>query len=236
MESQIRTVGLLITLVAVLYALRRGGYMPALVFVILAPLKYFAQNVGIELTPAKLIGLLYLGFIILNPGHLSQLKNKYFLPFISYYIYTIYLTLGMAIFWPDHSVAAQNFMYGNTMRGFVQIFQVLMGLAIVAVMMSGLTSAYSLFKVQVALLLTMIFISIYGIYVWFAQRAGLPFNPLIRQGGLGGVELGRVIHHKIDGVYVMRAYSLTGEPKSLASNTCLGVVLTYFTPATRIRF
>ena len=77
MESQIRTIGLLITFVAIIYALRRGRDMPALVFLALAPLSYFSQNVFVVLSPAKLMGLIFLGALVLKPRYLSSFRNKY---------------------------------------------------------------------------------------------------------------------------------------------------------------
>lgn len=235
MEPIIRTAGLAITLIVALYAFNKRGDMPALAFVVLSPLTYFSQNIGIVLTPAKLLGLIFLGFIFLKPGLFQIRKNKYLNNFKYYYIYTIYLTIFMSPFWPEFSASSQNFLYGNTMRGFVQIFQTFMGLAIVIVLMNSLTSIRSLFRVQVAMLLSMLFISLYGLYVWFAQRTGLPFNPITRQGGQN-TELNRVIHTSIKGVKTVRAYSLSGEPKSLAVNACFGIILTYFSQAHQIRF
>lgn len=234
MESDVRTAGLATVLVFAIYALSRRREVPTLVFVMFGPLSYFSQNIGIVLTPAKLIGLVFLGFILLNPKYISYLSNRYFGNFLAYYVYTINLTLIMALFWPEQTVEAQGFYYGNTMRGIVQIAQVIMGLAIVIMMISGLTSAHSLFRAQFALLLSMTLISIYGLYVWFAQRTGLPFNPIIRQGGLNP-ELNRVIATYVDGVRMVRAYSVTGEPKVLAVNASFGVILTYFTAANRSR-
>lgn len=235
MEPIIRSAGLAITLIAVLYAFNKRGDMPATIFIILSPLTYFSQNIGIVLTPAKFLGLIFLGFIVLKPGLIKIRKNKYLNYFKYYYIYTIYLTIIMSLFWPEFHATSQNFLYGNSMRGIVQIVQTFMGLAIILVLMDGLTSVRSLHKMQVYMLLSMAFISIYGIYVWFAQRVGLPFNPITRQGGQNST-LNLVIHSYIGGVDTVRAYSLTGEPKSLAVNTCFGVILTYFTQAPNIRF
>ena len=235
MESNIRTVGLLITLFFAFYAFNKRKDMPAIVFVALSPLTYFAQSVGFVLTPAKLLGLIFLGFLFLKPGLIKIRKNKYFSNFKYYYIYTIYLTIVMSLFWPEFSASSQNFLYGNTMRGIVQIFQTFMGLAIIIVLMNSLTTIHSLFRVQVVMLLSMVSVSIYGLYVWFAQRTGLPFNPITRQGGKAP-ENYRTVQAMIDGVRVVRAYSITGEPKALAVNACFGVILTYFTRAHQIRF
>ena len=233
MEPIIRTTGLAITLIIALYAFNKRGDMPALIFVVLSPLVYFSQSVGIVLSPAKLLGLIFLGFLFLKPGLIRIRKNKYLNYFKYYYIYIIYTTIVMSLFWPEALVAKQSFLYGNSMRGLVQIFQVFMGLAIVVVMMNSLTSIRSMFRIQVTMLLSMVFLSIYGLYVWFAQRTGLPFNPITRSGGEFS-ELNRVINAVIDGVSSARAYSLSGEPKSLAVNTCMGVMLTYFTPAHQV--
>lgn len=235
MEPIIRTTGLVITLLAALYAFNKRGDMPALVFIVLSPLPYFSQSVGIVLSPAKFLGLIFLGFVFLKPGLIKIRKNKYFNYFKYYYIYIIYTTIIMSLFWPETSVANQNFLYGNSMRGIVQIFQVFMGLAIVIVIMNSLTSIRSMFRAQVAMLLTMVFLSIYGLYVWFAQRTGLPFNPITRSGGEYTV-LNKVISTTIDGVSSARAYSLSGEPKSLAVNASFGVILTFFTTSNQIRY
>ena len=123
--------GLLMVFAVTIYAFHRSREMTALVFMALAPLKYFSQNVGILLSPAKLMGLLFLVYIIFNPRCLTLLKNKYLGAFLPFYLYTIYLTFIMANFWPDYSVAQQSFLYGNAMRSIVQIFLSIMGLAIV---------------------------------------------------------------------------------------------------------
>lgn len=234
MESKIRTIGLLITFVAIIYALRRGRDMPALVFLALAPMSYFAQNVFVVLTPAKLMGLIFLAVVALKPRYMALFRNKYLGAFMPYYLYLFVLTLFMPVLWPEYSATEQSFFYSNTMRGYVQIFQMIMGLAIVAVLVGSLTSVHSLFRAQVTLLVTMALICLYGIYVWFAQRVGLPFNPVNRQGKGGA--LGVEIRTLIDGVYRMRAYSLTGEPKQLAANACTGFILAYFTPANHVGF
>lgn len=234
MESQIRTIGLLITFVATIYALRRGRDMPALVFLVLAPFSYFAQNLFVVFTPAKLMGLIFLGGALLKPSYISALGGRYVSAFLPYFFYLLTLTIIMPLGWPEHSVDRQGFLYGNTARGFVQIFQMVMGLSIIAVIIRSLTSANSLLRAQVALLVTMVVVSAYGIYVWFAQRLGLPFNPIDRQGK--GGELGREIVAVVDGVYRMRAYSLTGEPKTLAVNACSGLMLVFFTAANQTGF
>lgn len=234
MESQIRVVGLLITFVAIIYALRRGGDMPALVFLALSPLVYFSQNVFIVLSPGKLMGLIFLGVVVLNPRYRSLTTRKYLGAFLPYFLYIFILTIFMPFFWPDYSVTEQSFLYSNTMRGYVQLFQMFMGLAIIVVFIDSLKSAKSLLRAQVTLLVTMALVCVYGIYVWFAQRLGLPYNPINRQGQ--GDELGRKITALIDGTYRMRAYSLTGEPKTLATNACSGLILSYFTPANYVGF
>lgn len=235
MEPIIRTIGLAITLLVAVYAFKKRGDMLALAFVVLSPLSYFSQSVGIVLSPAKFLGLIFLGFIFLRPSMTNVRVNKYFNYFKYYYIYIIYITMVMTFLWPEASVSEQNFMYGNSMRGIVQIFQVFMGLAIVVVMMNGLTSIRSMFRVQVAMLFSMVFLAIYGLYVWFAQRTGLPFNPITRSGGVYS-ELNKVISTTIDGVSNARAYSLSGEPKSLAVNACFGVILTFFTTSNQVRY
>jgi len=235
MESGIRTAGLLITLFFAFYAFNKRKDMPALVFVALSPMTYFAQSFGLVLTPAKLLGLIFLGVLFFKPGLIKISKNKYFSNFKYYYIYTIYLTIIMSLFWPEFNASSQNFLYGNTMRGLVQIFQTFMGLAIIIVLMNSLTTIHSLFRVQVVMLLSMVSVSIYGLYVWFAQRSGLPFNPITRQGGTASKDY-NAVQTIIDGVQVVRAYSITGEPKLLAVNACFGVILTYFTRAHQIRF
>lgn len=234
MESQIRTIGLVFTFVAIIYALHRGRDMPVLVFLALAPLSYFAQNVFVVLSPAKLMGLVFLGVVALKPRYVSVFKSNYLGAFLPYFIYLLFLTLFMPVFWPSYSATEQGFFYGNTMRGFVQIFQMVMGLSVVAVIVKSLTSPHSLFRAQVALLVTMTLICIYGLYVWFAQRLGLPFNPINRQGQ--GGELGRAITSVVDGVNMNRAYSVTGEPKTLAANASTGFILTVFTPANHVGF
>jgi len=234
MESQIRTIGLLITFVAIIYALHRGRDMPALVFLALSPLSYFAQNVYVVVSPAKLMGLVFLGVVAFKPSYLSLFRSKYLGAFLPYFFYVFGLTIFMPVFWPEYTVSEQSFFYGNTMRGFVQIFQMTMGLAIIAVIVGSLTSANALFRAQVVLLVTMTLICIYGIYVWFAQRLGLPFNPINRQGQGGA--LGHKITSVVDGVYRMRAYSVTGEPKTLAANACVGFMLMSFTPVRHVGF
>ena len=236
MESNVRAAGLALALVFTIYALFRRREIPTLVFVLFGPLTYFSQNFGIVLSPAKLIGLVFVGFILLNTKYISYLSNRYLGNFLAYYVYTIILTLIMGLIWPEQTVEAQGFFYGTTMRGFVQIAQVIMGLAVVIMILSGLTSAHSLFRVQFALLLSMTLISIYGLYVWFAQRTGLPFNPITRGfGGLNPPELQRVITAYVDGFRMARAYSVNGEPKMLALYASFGVILTYFTAANRSR-
>ena len=234
MEPLIRLAGLVLALLIILYALYRKGDAPVLAFVMLAPLSYFAINVGVVLTPAKLMGIVFLLTVLFGGGYLRRMNNRYLSYFLAYYIYTIFLTLVMTLFWPEQNFAKQGFLYGNTMRGLVSIAQVFMGLAIVIMILDRVTSAHSLLRVQVTMLLSMALISIYGLYVWLAQRINLPFNPIVRQGGLSA-EIGRRITTVIDGEYVVRAYSLTGEPKSLSINADLGIVLSVFTMAVRDR-
>ena len=234
MEPQIRAIGLLITFVMVLRALQLGRDRPALVFLILAPFSYFAHSIFVVVTPAKLMGLVFMGLVLVKPSYLFVLGGKYIRLFLPYFFYLLVLTLVMPLWWPEYNADQQGFFYSNTARGFVQIAQMFMGLCIVAVIAKSLSSASSLLRAQIALLATMIFICAYGIYVWFAQRLGLPFNP-INRGGRGG-ELGREIVAIVDGVYRMRAYSVTGEPKTLAANACTGFMLIHFTAAAQINF
>lgn len=234
-EYHIRTIGLLITFAATLYSLKKRDDLPVFVFVIFGPLSYFSQNMGLVLSPAKLMSLMFLIHILMKPRKLSYLRNVHLRRFIRYYTYTVFLTLLMAIFWPDYNPVSQGFFYGNTMRGFVQIFQVVLGLAIVIVIISGLKFIYLLYRVQLTLLGSMTAIAFYGIYVWFAQNLGLPFNSITRQGGLTGGYSDHVISTVIGGVQKIRAYSFTGEPKALAVNACFGIVLSLFTPANKTR-
>ena len=230
MEPQIRTLGLIISALAAIYALKRRGDMPALIFAALGPMVYFSQHVGFVLTPGKLIGLIYLAFIVVNTKYLQILKNKYLRPFLVYYVYVIFLTLIMAFFWPENSAQAHNILYGSVMRGLVQIIQVFIGLAIVLMVIGAMTSTNSLYRMQITMLVTAACISIYGIYVWFAQKYGLPYNPITRRGGEEDLSY-KLITTRINGIKTVRAYSLTGEPKGLAIDAASGVMLAYFTSA-----
>ena len=109
MESQIRTIGLVFTFVAIIYALHRGRDMPVLVFLALAPLSYFAQNVFVVLSPAKLMGLVFLGVVALKPRYVSVFKSNYLGAFLPYFIYLLFLTLFMPVFWPSYSATEQGF-------------------------------------------------------------------------------------------------------------------------------
>lgn len=228
MESHIRTVVLLIVILFTIYALRRRGEMPAVIFIVFGPMAYFSQYVGVVLSPAKLIGLLFLIFVLFDSKLMFICKNKYLQRFLSYYVYTIILTIIMGFFWPDHSAWATSFMYGNIMRGYVQIAQIFMGLAIIVMIIDSIKSVNSFYTIQFALLATMAFLSVYGVYVWFAQSTGLLYNPINRVGG-AYTDLNQVIITTVDAMHVIRAYSFSGEPKSLAVDASMGIILTYFT-------
>lgn len=236
MELVIRTIGLVVVFFIFAWALWRGKDWPAIIFVFLAPLSYFSRTIGIGLTPAKMMGLMLLIFVILNPKYLKGLTNKYLGGFKYYFLYMIGITIVMVFFWPDYSATNQGFLYSNAMRGYVQIFQVGMGVAVILMFLNTVTSVVSLFKMQVTILYSMIFICVYGLYIWFAQRVGLPFNPIARPGSTIGSRESVVINTMIDGQRVVRAYSLSGEPKTMAVNACWGLILTYFTSAKQSGF
>lgn len=236
MELLVRTIGLLLVVIISAWALWRGGEWPVIVFIFLAPLSYFSRTLGIGLTPAKVMGLVFIFYILVNPKVLRHLSNKYFGGFKYYFLYSIFVTLVMVFFWPDYSIDKQSFLYSKTMRGYVQIFQVVMGIAIIAVFLNSLTTVATLFRMQLTMLYSMIFLSVYGIYVWFAQRLGLPYNPISRPGLVTGSRESYLIYATINGEQLARAYSLSGEPKTLAINACWGVVLTYFTKAKQATF
>lgn len=217
---------------ATIYALYHRRQLPALTFAIIGPLAYFSQSFGFVLSPAKLMGLVFLGFVLSVPKYLFVFKNKYLKSFLSYYVYTFFLTLFMSIFWPSNDAEFQSFLYSSTMRGMVQITQTFMGLAIIIMVISSMTSVNALYRMQVTLLVSMTLLCVYGIYVWLAQRMGLPFTPITRIGG-ELTTLNQLISTTIDGKMVIRAYSLSGEPKGLAVDACLGIILSYFTLAYR---
>lgn len=228
MEASVRLVFIGVTFLATLFALSKRGDLFVLIFIVLAPLNYFSFNVGVVLSPAKLIGIMALVYVIVWRDAQAVFGNHYIVPFILFIVYGVCITLLMSIAWPDISVEQQGFFYSSSMRGLVQIFQQLMGISIVFLLVSRVIHPITLYRVQVVMLAVSALICIYGLYVWYAQQVGLPFNPITRQGGTGS-QLDHVIYSLVDGQVLVRAYSLTGEPKALAIFCCMGIVLSHFT-------
>ncbi|MDB4222424.1 hypothetical protein N9850_01540 [Granulosicoccus sp.] len=183
------------------------------------------MNVGFVIEPAKAIGIT-LFFVYAMKGSLTrEMKGKYSGPFYIFFVYTIFITLLNIPIWPEDPSQVQGFFYSKWMRGPVQIFQVMIGLSIIVLI---LRSVRSIADTELALRVTiyaMIAICLYGLYIWFAQRYGLPYNTINRAGESGGKN---IISAIVGGERVARAYSLTGEPKSLASNAVLLIALVFF--------
>jgi hypothetical protein len=231
MEEIFRISGLLLTLFITIFAFyRRQRETPALVYIALAPLAYFSYYIGFVITPAKLMGILFTLYVIFNFRVKFPFKNKFLGNFLVYYAYLVLLTLIMSMFWPAQYEGSQGIMYSVEMRGFVQIAQLTLGLFSIVVIIKSINTIESLRKVQSVFLMSMFFISIYGLYIWLAQSIGLPFNPISRLGGLEN-ELNHLITTRVNDISVVRAYSLTGEPKGLAIDASLGIIIAYFTTA-----
>ena len=221
---------ILIGCLAVYFALtHKRAKSVGLFFALVGPYAYFGANLGFVLTPAKLIGIVALVAISLKK-HLriynSGSKESYF---VLYFIYIAFLTVVMANFWPSFDDNSQGFFYSNTGRWGVQLFQQLFGISIVLIMVRNIKSWNDVDKLLSITLLSMLVMGIIGLYIYFAQRFGLPFPRIARAEGLGaGHE--DIISTKIFDLTVVRAYSLSGEPKGLASDMVLGLTILLFVP------
>ena len=205
---------------------RRAKFLPQF-FALIGPYAYFGANLGVVLTPAKLIAIVALIRVFLDKqfwSYNSGSKTQYFVP---YFIYIVILTVAMASFWPSFDGNTQGFLYGNSGRWATQIVQQALGISIVLFLVRYIKSWNDVDRILSVTLLSMLVMGIIGLYIYAAQRFGLPFPRIARADGLAaGHE--SIISTEILGLRVVRAYSLSGEPKGLASDMVLGLTLLIF--------
>lgn len=193
-----------------------------LIFVVFAPFSYFAINLGVVLSPAKFIAIIiFLFWIFSNNGNLvrSSLLNKLY----TYWIYLIFSTLFLSSFWPEYNTFNQGVFYTASFRGIVQIFLLTIQVITITIFVQYSTSI-DLNRVMTNYCWVLLFICVYGVYIYVAQRFNLPFSGINRQGR---GESGTAVSFVFAEGRIFRAYSLTGEPKQLAVDSLIGLVLWY---------
>lgn len=210
---------LIVTLLTIRLILKRSEDILCL-FAVVGPLSYFGVNLGFVLSPAKLISIIVLLIWIIN-GNMKLRGTKFLHPLYTYYAYLLLLTLFASVFWPNYSAFNQGFFYSTGMRGFVQVFLLTLQVIMVSYV-NSMSREFSLLRVMYFYRWSLLFISFYGIYIWFAQIQGLPFTGVNRQG-LG--ESGTAISFRLTDQVIFRAYSLTGEPKQLAVDSIIGLIV-----------
>ena len=218
----VRVLFLFTVCILCIYVLLKNNSKLLLLFLILAPFSYFGVNIGIVLTPAKLVAIITLIFwIFSNRGILrrSSLLDKLYV----YCLYLILSTLFLSAFWPEYNTFNQGIMYSTSFRGVVQIFLLSIQVIMISVLVQ-FSARTDVHTVLVQYSWIILLISVYGIYTYIAQLNGLPFSGINRQG-LG--ESGTAISFGFGDKRIFRAYSLTGEPKQLAVDAIIGLVLWY---------
>ena len=204
------------------YVLLKNNSKLLLFFLITAPFSYFGVNIGVVLSPAKLIAIItFIFWVFTNRGILvrSSLLDKLY----TYYLYLILSTLFLSAFWPEYNTFNQGILYSTSFRGVVQVFLLSIQVIMISVFVK-FSIRTDIHAVLVKYSWILLLIIIYGIYTYFAQINDYPFTGINRQG-LG--ESGTAISFGFADTRIFRAYSLTGEPKQLAVDAIIGLVLWY---------
>ncbi len=230
-EGNIRLFGLALVLIMGIITYRKGTHIQAALILFIGPFEYFSYYLGIVLTPAKLLGIMFLLLGLLNGEYLKRILKSPLKEYGPYLIYAFFITLIMAPFWPDQGVAISGFMYSVSGRWLTQFLNVAVGLSLAGIICIGIGYSRNRINYIKVIIYSCTFLSLYGIYVWFAQKNGLPFTTITRGGGSFGGRESYVIYTLIDDVRVVRAYSFSGEPKGLSIIAGLGLSLLFFTRA-----
>lgn len=220
-EYEIRIAGLAVLGILALYCIVKKRAYAAGILLGFGWFEYFTTNFGFVLDTGKLFGLICLGFIAINPNVLKTegaklLKQKW----APYYIYCIVITAVFAPGWPEQAGGAQTLLY-TSLRWFVQIVNLTLGLCIAIVIASFSASPTRLAKATKLMMFSTLILVAVGIYQYVATNTGLPINTIARHGGLQST----IASTMVDGESVFRIYSLSGEPKGFATSMCVPLVL-----------
>ena len=216
----VRYIFLLVVGTLFIYALYTKKERAFFLYIIAAPLSYFAVNVGVVLSPAKLIAVLFfIHWIFIKKLILP--RNEFLKRFYTYFFYLILSTLIFSAFWPEYNTFEQSIFYTASFRGLVQIFLLAIQVVMIAVIVE-LGPKIDIHRIMILYCWVLLVICGYGLYVYFAQLYSLPFTGVNRQG-MG--ESGTAISFRFSDEIIYRAYSLTGEPKQLAIDAILGLLL-----------
>ena len=202
-----------ITIISI-YLLRVNTKKLWYLIMLVSPMHYFSTRIGVVVEPYTILSLLFFAGAMTNIfGVKIKLYRsfKYILPYI---IYMVFRTFFSSLELSDSIVVTQGAAYKGLNYIFVTNFRFILGFCfamgisnILFKHNSPLQAIRYYFKIHV-------FFVFHGLYVWYAQANGMPFNRLNRIGRV--LTETDTIHTLIGDRYVVRAYSLTGEPKMLA--------------------
>lgn len=227
MADTVRAIFLILIGCYAIYLQTRSIKSTCFLFALVGPYAYFGASIGFVLTPAKLLGLIAFVSIFLNRNFKIYEKGSKFAYFVPYFVYIVIGTVLNSFFWPSFETNSQGFAYSNEGRWLVQLFLFVLGISLVLFLVRYIRSWTDVDKILSITLLSMLLMAICGLYVYVAQRYGLPFPSIARADGLGTKS---EITTDVLGLKVVRAYSLSGEPKGLASDMILGITLLLFVP------
>ena len=226
MEELVRLFGFICVVLISLYVLSSRPRNILQVFVFCAPFAYFGQTIGIVFTPAKIILILFFGYLMLPNKVFIYRKGSHLAYFFPYFIYIVFLTLIMIYFWPEYRQSTSGFFYSSG-RGYVQLFQQVMGLIAVIMVVWVIRDFSDLIAVYRTLIFALTIMVIAGFYVFLAQLYGLPYFGIARAQGINAGHEDLILS-VVGKLSIPRAYSFSGEPKGLASDIILLCTMTLF--------
>lgn len=224
MENQVRIIGLTSLLAVALFRAYKNRTSLGLMFVVLGTLTYFTAGLGVVLDPAKGLALIALASLLMRPLKLpagGRTSLFYFLPWAGY---VAVLTMVRPATLGADQLGTTGFAYQNGPRAAVQLIQFTGGLAVAAHIQAFLTDPIRLANTLKNWHRALIAVAVIGVYTWIAQQAGLP-RPTIGRGGETAYAQDYIISTVVNGRSMPRAYSVSGEPKALASDCVLAIAV-----------
>ncbi len=214
-----------------LFAFERSDVCLAAMF-FLTPFGLLSVDIGISFDAYKILGMVLWGALLARMAVSSAWPSGRALRFNGFlFCFLLWAFISTAInypFLPRPESASQTFLRGPEGRPLVQTLSLWLNVSVYLLPMVVVDSWKKVRLCLVAFLAAAFVLSAYGVYQWFAMRAGYGVSPIAHRYMSEGWERSREGQFvQFGSLKLPRVHSLGGEPKGLGKTLALAVCLIF---------